>query len=113
MKQIENKIKEKRESGVYEKLLNELLTKEGYKNVNSDIYNDLLLLKELAKVDFNYQYTSHRLFFGGFIIMIKKFFRFLYKISLKQIYQTQESFNSLTYNILCKIVDKLEKLENK
>ena len=113
MAQIQARIKEKREKGVYDKLLEELLIQKYSNNLNTDIYSDLYTLRELSKITFDYAYTSHRPFIGSFIILVKKIFCFLYKIALKPIYQRQEAFNSLVFSILHKIVDKIEQLEKK
>jgi len=111
MAKIKAKIKEKREEGVYDKLLEQILAEKYSGDPRDDLYTDLSAIRGLSMISFDYPYTSHRPLFGGFIILIKKIFRLLYKIALKPVYQKQESYNALVAKVLSNIVDRIHKLE--
>lgn len=111
--EIKSRIKEKRDSGVYEELLEKMLDEKYSVNKQRSLYNDISTLKELSKVSFDHHFSSHRLLFGGFVIFLKKIFLSLYKIALKPIYQRQEFYNTLVVTTLQRIIQKLDENDHR
>jgi hypothetical protein len=111
-KEIQERIRKKREQGVYDKMLQEYLLSKNESIHPNRLYISLDNAKKLAElIDIDYKIESHRGTIGKLIIFVKQILRAILRLVLKPLYDRQEEFNKFILDYLRITTERIERIE--
>jgi len=111
MELVRKQTQKKRESGVYEEKLSEML-EDKLSNKRENLFEQCMnTARGASRFETDEPFTSHRPVLGYLIIPLKRLVRFMVKVSLQPLFFRQEIFNSSTVKSLEILSERIDDLK--